>query len=215
MSIQGPDGQQKIGRWRQMVNDHLSWERWDVGAERTQDVECTHLQWLFVWPFASSHRSAMCLRVPDTQQIHWPRLHKATLKWHFQRREEETLLTLFPLIINLPFLLGILISQKMYTADVIFWFSHSVMSDSATAWTASHQASLSITNSQSLLKLMSIKSMMTFQPSHPLSSLLPAFNLSQHQGLFKWVSSSHQVAKVLEFQLQHQSFQWIFRTNFL
>ena len=54
------------------------------------------------------------------------------------------------------------------------------------------------------------------QPSHPLlSPSPPAFNLSQHQGLFKWVSSSHQVAKVLEFQLQHQSFQWIFRTNFL
>ena len=49
------------------------------------------------------------------------------------------------------------------------------------------------------------------QPSHPLwSPSRPAFNLSQHQGLFKWVSSSHQVAKVLEFQLQHQSFQWIF-----
>ena len=43
----------------------------------------------------------------------------------------------------------------------------------------------------------------------------PAFNLSQHQGLFQWVSSLHQVAKGLEFQLQHQSFQWIFRTDFL
>ena len=54
------------------------------------------------------------------------------------------------------------------------------------------------------------------QPSHPLSSPSPpAFNLSQHQGLFKWVSSSHQVAKVLEFHLQHQCFQWIFRTDFL
>ena len=53
------------------------------------------------------------------------------------------------------------------------------------------------------------------QPSHPLLSPSPAFNLSQHQSLFQWVSSSHQVAKVLEFQLQHQSFQWIFRTNFL
>ena len=52
--------------------------------------------------------------------------------------------------------------------------------------------------------------------SHPLSSPSPpAFNLSQHQGLFKWVSSSHQVAKVLELQLQHQSFQWVFRTDFL
>ena len=50
------------------------------------------------------------------------------------------------------------------------------------------------------------------QPSHPLSlTAPPAFNLSQHQGLFQWVSSSHQVAKVLELQLQHQSFQWIFR----
>ena len=54
------------------------------------------------------------------------------------------------------------------------------------------------------------------QQSHPLSSLSsPGFNLSQHQGLFKWVSSSHQVARVLEFQLQHQSFQRLFRTNFL
>ena len=54
------------------------------------------------------------------------------------------------------------------------------------------------------------------QPSHLLSSPSPpAFKLSQHQGLFKWVSSSHQMAKVLEFQLQHQSFQWIFRTDFL
>ena len=54
------------------------------------------------------------------------------------------------------------------------------------------------------------------QPSHPLSSPSPlAFNLSQYQGLFKWVSSSHQMAKVSEFQLQHQSLQWIFRTDFL
>ena len=54
------------------------------------------------------------------------------------------------------------------------------------------------------------------QPSHPPSSPSPpAFNLSQHQGLFKWVSSSHQVAKVLEFQLQHQSFPWTLRTDLL
>ena len=54
------------------------------------------------------------------------------------------------------------------------------------------------------------------QPSQPLSSPSPpTFNLSQHQGLLQWVSSSHQVAKVLEFQLQHQSFQWTPRTDFL
>ena len=54
------------------------------------------------------------------------------------------------------------------------------------------------------------------QPSRPLSSPSPpAFNLSQHQGLFQWVSSSHQVAKVLVFQLQHQSFQWTPRTDLI
>ena len=54
------------------------------------------------------------------------------------------------------------------------------------------------------------------QPPHPLSSPSPpTFSLSQHQGLFQWVSSSHQVAKVLEFQLQHLSFQLISRTDFL
>ena len=54
------------------------------------------------------------------------------------------------------------------------------------------------------------------QPSHPLlSSCPPAFYLFQHQGLFQWVSSSHLVTKVLEFQLQHQSYQWIFGTDLL
>ena len=43
----------------------------------------------------------------------------------------------------------------------------------------------------------------------------PAFSLSQHQAIFEWVSSSHQVARVLELHLEHQSFQWIFRTDFL
>ena len=51
------------------------------------------------------------------------------------------------------------------------------------------------------------------QPSHPPSP--PTFSLAQHQDLFQGVSSSYQVAKVLEFQLQHQSFQWTFRTDFL
>ena len=54
------------------------------------------------------------------------------------------------------------------------------------------------------------------QPSPPLSpSSLPALSLSQYQGLFQWVSSSHQVAKVSELQLYHQSFQWTFRVDFL
>ena len=85
-----------------------------------------------------------------------------------------------------------------------------------TPWTATYQASLSLTTSQSLPKFMSIESVMPFQPSHPqLPSSPSTFNLSQHQGLFKWVGCSHQVAKVLELQLQHQSFQWILRVDFL
>ena len=84
----------------------------------------------------------------------------------------------------------------------------------ATPWTAALQASLSITSSWSLPKLMSIELVM---PSIHLflcwPLLLLPFNRPLHQGLFKWVSSSHQVAKVLEFQLQHQSFQWTLRTD--
>ena len=86
---------------------------------------------------------------------------------------------------------------------------------SVAPWTAAHQASLSFTVSRSLLKLMSIESVI---PSNrlilcrPLPSP-PAFDLSQHQGLFQWVSASPQVAKVLELQPHHQSFQWIFRSR--
>ena len=54
------------------------------------------------------------------------------------------------------------------------------------------------------------------QPSHPLSCPSPPVpNPSQHQGLFQWVNSSHEVAKILEFQFQHQSFQWTPRTDLL
>ena len=81
------------------------------------------------------------------------------------------------------------------------------MSNSATPWTSERQASWSITNSRNLLKLKSI---------HPTisSSVVPFSHLQSFpaSGSFPVVSSSHQVAKVLEFQLQHQSFQWIFRT---
>ena len=85
----------------------------------------------------------------------------------------------------------------------------------ATPWTAARQASLSITNSQNLLKLMSIELVM---PSnclilcHPLL-LLPSIFPSMR--VFSNESTPHEVAKVLELQLQHQSFQRIFRTDFL
>ena len=96
-------------------------------------------------------------------------------------------------------------------------FSCSVMSNSLqlTPWNAASQASLSITVSQSLFRLMFWVDD-AIQPSHPPLSPSPfALSLSRHQGLFQWVGSSHQVAKALELQLQHQSFQWIFRTGLL
>ena len=103
---------------------------------------------------------------------------------------------------------------------VIFYFSFvqplSHVWLSVTPWTGACQASLSVTNSWSLFKLMSIKSMM---PSNHLILSCPLLLLpsifSSIRVFFKWVSSWLQVAKVLEFQLQHQSFQWIFRTDLL
>ena len=86
----------------------------------------------------------------------------------------------------------------------------------ATPWTAACQASLSIANSQCLLKLMSIESVM---PSnhlifcHPFL-LLPSI-FTSIMVFFQWVGSSHQVAKLLELQLQHQSFQWLCKVDFL
>ena len=78
-------------------------------------------------------------------------------------------------------------------------------------WTAACQAFLFFTISQSFFRLISIELVMLF--NHLILCLSSfAFSLSQHQGLFQWLSSSHQVAKLS--QLQHQSFQWIFRTDF-
>ena len=100
---------------------------------------------------------------------------------------------------------------------VVYWYwgpssvwSLSCVRNFATPWIAARQASLSITpgvNSRSSLRLTSMEWVMPIQPSHPLSFPSPAPNPSQHQSFLQWVNSSHEVAKVLEFQLQHHSFQ--------
>ena len=85
-----------------------------------------------------------------------------------------------------------------------------------TPWIEALQASLSITNSWSSPILMCNRVGDAIQPSHPLlSPSPPAPNPSQHQSLFQWVNSSHEVAKVLEFQLSHHSFQRTFRADLL
>ena len=96
----------------------------------------------------------------------------------------------------------------MFTAMISSVQSLSFVRLFVTLWTSARQASLSITSSQSSPKPMPIESV---TPSNHLIRCCPLLLLPSifpRIGLFKWVSSSHQVAKVLEFQLQHQSFQW-------
>ena len=83
----------------------------------------------------------------------------------------------------------------------------------ATLWTAACQASLSYTISWSVSNSYPLSWWCHPTVSSSVTPSPPALHLSQHQGLFQWVSSLYQVAKVLE--LQHQSFQWIFRVDFL
>ena len=91
-----------------------------------------------------------------------------------------------------------------FTYSVVQSLNHVLLF--ASPWTAAHQASLSFTISHSLFKLVSIELVMLFKHlSHPLSPPSPpALSLSQHQGLFLWVDSLHQVAKVLELPLVAQ-----------
>ena len=105
------------------------------------------------------------------------------------------------------------------TITIMIWIISSVQSLRhvqlfETPWIAAHQASLSITNSQSLLTHVHQVGD-AIQPFHSLSSPCSSPKPSQHQGLFQWVNSLHEVVKVLEFQLQHQSLQWTPRTELL
>ena len=174
---------------------------WDVG------VTLHHWRSLF-WspPVPHLHPVKSCIFYGPVQDTPSPQL----LLWPLQPLLISFLLPDFPYVEFFKvFNCGTISSVQSLSCVWLF----------ATPWTAARQASLSISNSRSLLKLMSVESVV---PSnhlilcHPLSSPSPpAFNLSQYQGLFQWVSSLHQVAKTLEFQLQHQSFQWIYRNDFL
>ena len=121
--------------------------------------------------------------------------------------------------LNLFFLLlltKIFIFSSNTCRDHLLLFSHSVLSDSS--WLHGlHHARLPCASPTLRVCSNSSPLSWTCHPtiSSPVDPSLPAFNLSQHQGLFQWVSSSHQVAKVLELQLQYQSFHWIFSTDFL
>ena len=130
---------------------------------------------------------------------------------HIKRKQGSKLILLFLIPVYWHCLL-----KRLFNSSVQF-ISVTHVQLFVTPWTAARQASLSITKSRSLLKLMSIQLMV---PSNHLILccpliLLPAIFPSLRESLFQWVSSSHQVVKVLEFQLQPQSFQWMFRIDFL
>ena len=99
---------------------------------------------------------------------------------------------------------------------LLLWFSFSVVSDTLRTHGLQHDSLPCPSLSPGVWSNSCPLSSDVIQPSHPL--LLPsppALNLSQHQGLFQRVSSLHQITKVLELQLQHQSFLWVFRADFL
>ena len=114
-----------------------------------------------------------------------------------------------------PFLLFVMRLPGWYQFSSVQLLSHVRLF--AIPWTAARQASLFVHHQ--LLEFTHTHVHRVgdaIQPSHPLSfHSPPTFTLSQHQGLLQWVSPSHQVAKVLELQLQHQSFQWTPRTDLL
>ena len=106
------------------------------------------------------------------------------------------------------------IQNKNVTLSV--WFSHSVVSDSFQHHKLQHARPPCPSPTPGVYQTHGHWVGDAIQPSHPPPSPSPpALNLSWHQGLFKWVSSLHHVAKVLEFQLQHQSLQWTPRTDLL
>ena len=168
-----------------------------------------HIGWCFQWKDLDSHKRFKASSKDAFMYIsNIPHHQFQDSKWRWMSREVcwgETWLTR-------NILGAIMVDQTSNLND--FQFS-SVQSLSCvwlfvTPWITARQASLSIANSHVHQVGDAI------QPSHPLSSPSPpAPNPSQHQGLFQWVNSSHEVAKVLEFQLQHQSFQWTPRTDLL
>ena len=100
------------------------------------------------------------------------------------------------------------------TLEISVQFSCSIVSDSLRPHEPQHFSPLCPSPTPGVYPNSCPSSLWCHQPPHPLlSPSPPAPNPSQHQGLFQWVNSSHEVAKVLEFQLQHQSFQWTHRTD--
>ena len=191
------------------INHKMHPDLWKVKKKKNVVLELMKYSpcWWISYLFLTFQHLSWALKVPVSRC-----LLTLLVYWTGISNLSRSYLTDWFLLLNLPSPqkqnnLSCSISQSVQLLSCVWLF--------ATPWTAARQASLSITNTQSLPKPMSIESVI---PSNHLILSFPAppaFNLPQHQGFFKWVSSSHQVAKVLEFQLQYQSFQWRPRTDLL
>ena len=157
----------------------------------------------------SSNHAALEEEYPHLLAVIWARessLHSFFTRSRFHPKKPLATPHLFSFILRLPHFNHIFISSVQFSAQLCptLWDS---MDCSTPGFPVYHQF---LELAQTHVHWVSD----AIQPSHPLSSPSPpAFNLSQHQGLFQWVSSLDQMAKVLELQLQHQSFQWIFRID--
>ena len=148
----------------------------------------------------------------------WTAAHQASLSMRFPRQENRSGVP-FPSPEDITFLLKrsyVNAVNFIYNLFNLFLFSRCRVQLPAAQWTAAHLAAVLHYYLPKFAQTHVHWVDDTLQPSHPLSpSSPPSPNLSQHQDLFQWVSSSDQVAKVLELQLQHQSLQCVFRVDFL
>ena len=181
-----------------------------IGSQRVRHIWATELNWCAQW--------LGCVWLFVTL---WTGARQATLSKRFSRQENWSGLPFPPPgDITWPRYL-ITYPTSVWQADCLP-LCHlgsssssccSVTQSCPTLWYSMDCSTLGFPVHHQLPELAQTHVHLAIQPSHPLwSHSTPAFNLSQHH--FQWINSLHQVAKVLDLQLQHQYFQWIFRVDF-
>ena len=165
-----------------------------------------------IWKHSEAEKLLIKKECADSQKyIIWKQSNTLKQKWYFSYSYPDWLLIdLFWILIDIKRCMRILFITQFSSVQLL---SHVRLF--ATPWIATRQVSLSITNSWSSPRLMCIESVMPSSHLILSSPSPPAPHPSQHHGLFQWVNSLHKVAKVLEFQPQHESLQWTPRTGLL
>ena len=192
----------------ELVMDREAWHAviHGITKSRTQLSDWTELNWSYIRilvtdPFLYQEREKKDMFTLQSRLI-FPYGKFMSFSWSISREEEISIWTILEYVLTLVILSSV-------------QFRRSVVSDSLQLHGLQQARKLCPSKTPRVTQTHVHWVSDAIQPSHPLLSPSPAFNLSQHQGLFKLVSSLHQVAKVLQFQLQHQCIQWIFRTDSL